>query len=259
MNKGPYSGSNLAEVLKTVRKEGTPEVVAISDFEIYRASYAAPAAFIASPIFDGSEFIGVLVFQISIDEINRVMTSEGNWQRDGLGESGDTYLVGSDYAMRSNSCFLLEDKEAYLNSLRNQRLSEKELNQIDRFSTSILYQKIDTVPVQKALAGETGMDIAEDYRGVATLSSYRPLDIWGLDWAIVAQIDRDEAFAPIKAFQQRVLFATVIIVLLVTAIATIFSHYFVRPIYALIDGFRQVGKGKTVCLLMKPLLFLTIC
>ena len=72
LNKGPYSGSNLAEVFKTVRKEGTPEVVAISDFEIYRASYAAPAAFIASPIFDGSEFIGVLAFQISIDEINKV-------------------------------------------------------------------------------------------------------------------------------------------------------------------------------------------
>ena len=33
--------------------------------------------------------------------------------------------------------------------------------------------------------------------------------------------------------------------LLVTAIAAIYSHYFVRPIHSLIDGFRKVGKGQT--------------
>ncbi len=243
--QGAYSRSNLAEVVQEVSEGHDPGIVAITDFEIYRPSYAAPAAFIASPIFDGAELIGVLAFQISIDQINRVMTGDGNWERDGLGKSGETYLVGSDYAMRSNSRFLVEDREAYLKMIEAQGISNKELNQIAKFGTSILYQQVDTTPVHKALAGQTGTDIVKDYRQVVTLSSYRPLDIWGLDWAIIAQIDRDEAFAPIEAFKQQVLFSTVIIVLIVTAIAAIFSHYFVRPIHILMDGFRKVGKGQT--------------
>jgi methyl-accepting chemotaxis protein len=42
------------------------------------------------------------------------MTYDGNWEETGLGASGETYLVGSDYLMRSNGRFLLEDKESYL-------------------------------------------------------------------------------------------------------------------------------------------------
>ena len=245
LNRGSYAGSNLAEVVKAVRKGSDPGVMAITDFDIYRPSYAAPAAFIASPIFDDAKLIGVLAFQISIDEINQVMTGDGNWQRDGLGKSGETYLVGSDYGMRSNSRFLVEDREAYLKIMEAKGLSAQVLKQIDKFRTSVLYQKVETNPVKKALAGETGTAIAKDYRGITTLAAYSPLDIEGLDWAIIAQIDRQEAFAPIKAFQKRVLLATVIIVLLVTAIACLFSYYFVRPIRSLIDGFRQVSKGQT--------------
>ncbi|WP_019507388.1 adenylate/guanylate cyclase domain-containing protein [Pleurocapsa sp. PCC 7319] len=243
--QGAYSKSNLARVVQAVRQKNEPSMVAIADFEAYRPSYAEPAAFIASPIFDGTKLIGVLALQISIDEIDQVMTGDGNWQRHGLGKSGETYLVGSDYGMRGDSRFLVEDKEAYLQAIAAKGITEEDLEQIKKFDTSILYQKVNTPPVKRAFEGETGTDITEDYRGVVTLNAYRPLDIDGLDWAIIAQIDRDEAFAPIMAFQHRVLFSTIAIVFLVTAIAGIFSHYFVRPIYSLIRGFRQVEQGQT--------------
>lgn len=43
---------------------------------------------------------GILVFQMPVDEINRrLKVSEG------LGESGEVYLVGSDNLMRSQSRF----------------------------------------------------------------------------------------------------------------------------------------------------------
>ena len=77
----------------------------------------APAAFIASPIFDGDEFIGVLGLQVPVDEINRVMTGNNNWAKDGLGRSGEAYLVGADSAMRSVSRFLVEDPAGYLETL----------------------------------------------------------------------------------------------------------------------------------------------
>jgi len=76
-------------------------------------SYGAPASFIASPIFEGSKKIGVAVFQMPTDIINQIMTGNSGWTADGLGKSGETYLVGDDYKMRSNSRFLIEDRRGY--------------------------------------------------------------------------------------------------------------------------------------------------
>jgi hypothetical protein len=203
LERGPYARSGLGKVLETVRDGKDPGLVALSDFEPYRASYAMPSAFIASPIFDNSELVGVLALQISIDQVNKVMTGNNNWQRDGLGKSGETYLVATDRGMRTTSRFLIEEPETYFQALKNNGLSSAEIKQIKKLNTSIFYQKIKTDTVEKALAGETGTNIAEDYRGIITLNAYRPLDINGLDWALIAQINRSEAFAPIAKFQRQ--------------------------------------------------------
>ena len=245
--KGPYSTSALATVFKKAVNADDSNFVAVSDFASYRASYAEPAAFIASPIFDvnNSELTGVLAFQLSADEINSVMTGNDDWQEEGLGKSGETYLVGSDYGMRSNSRFLIEQPKEYFKAITKEGLPKKQIAFIKRFNSSILYQEVETEAIQEALNNETGFAVAEDYRGVETLNAYRPLELDDLNWVINAKINTQEAFEPIKDFQRKVLLATAIIVLLVTLIASILSYYFIRPIRTLIDGFRQVGKGNT--------------
>ena len=245
--RGPYSNSGLATVFKKAVNADNPDFVAVSDFAPYRPSYAEPAAFVASPVFDvlSSELTGVLAFQLSSDEINNVMTGNNDWQQEGLGESGETYLVGADYGMRSNSRFLIEQPEAYFKAITAEGLPKEEISYIKRFNNSTLHQKVDTEAVKKAFENQTGFGVAEDYRGVRTLNAYRPLEIDDLNWAINAKIDTEEAFKPIQDFQRRVLLATAIIVLLVTLIASILSYYFIRPIRTLIDGFREVGKGNT--------------
>lgn len=242
---GPYASSNLAEVVKKATKGRNRDFVTISDFEPYAPSYSTPAAFVASPIFDNSKLIGVLVFQLSIDEINRIMTSDQNWSQSGLGKTGETYLVGPEYGMRSTSRFLIEQPKQYFQAIEAQGLPKSEIAQIKRLNTSILHQEVRNTPIEKALDNQVGFTIAKDYRGIETLSAYRPLELDNLDWVINAQIDTAEAFGPINDFQRKVLLATAIIVLLVTFISSILSYYFVLPIRTLIDGFRQVGKGST--------------
>ena len=242
---GAYASSSLAEVAKKASKGRNKDFVTISDFEPYSPSYGIPAAFVASPIFDGSQLIGILAFQLSIDEINRIMTSNQNWAQSGLGETGETYLVGEDYGMRSTSRFLIEQPQKYFAAIEAEGLPKTEMAQIKQQNTSILYQEVRTPAIEEALENQTGFAVVEDYRGVETLSAYRPLELDDLDWVINAQIDTSEAFEPIKEFQRKVLLSTAIIVLIVTLIASILSYYFVRPIRALIDGFRKVGKGNT--------------
>ncbi|MCC0176109.1 HAMP domain-containing protein [Waterburya agarophytonicola K14] len=245
--KGPYSTSGLASVFRQAVNADDPNFVAISDFSPYRASYAEPSAFVASPIFDlnDSELIGVLAFQLSANEINSVMTGNNDWEEEGLGKSGETYLVGSDYGMRSNSRFLIQQPQKYFKAIAAKGLPKDKIAFIKKFNSSILHQEIATEAIKQALDNKAGFAIANDYRGIETLNAYRPLEIDDLNWAINAQIDTQEAFEPIKDFQRQVLLATTIIVLLVTLIASILSYYFIRPIRTLIDGFRQVGKGNT--------------
>jgi len=52
-------------------------------------------------IYDGAEKIGILVFQMPINKINQILTGDNNWMEDGLGRSGETFMVGHDYMLRS--------------------------------------------------------------------------------------------------------------------------------------------------------------
>lgn len=244
LTTGPYNESNLARLVAAVRRSREKGYARIIDFEAYAPSYGAPAAFIAAPIFDQSKFIGVLAVQVPVDEINSVMTGNQNWQSDGLGDSGETYLVGQDYLMRSVSRFLVETPEAYLETLKSLGTDEATLSRIQNYNTSILAQKVRTVGVEEALAGQQGTQIIRDYRDVPVLSSYAPLEIEGLEWVILSEIDLAEAYAPIYQFQRQMLILATLLMLLVTLLAMALAYLFVRPINQLIESARQIEAGE---------------
>ncbi len=72
--------------------------VAFQDFEPYAPSGDKPASFVAAPVRDNGRVVGVVALQISLKRINTIMQ-----ERDGMGETGETYLIGSDKLMRSDS------------------------------------------------------------------------------------------------------------------------------------------------------------
>lgn len=160
---GIYNTTNIAALFKEAKTTQDLGFVKLTDFEAYAPSNGAPASFIAHPVYDNNQKIGVLIFQMPIDKIDAVMQ-----ERSGMGETGETYLVGPDKLMRSNS-----------------RFSEK---------ATILSSKIDTVAAKDALEGKTDFKIINDYRGTPVLSAYAPFTVLGLKWAIIAEIDKAEAF-----------------------------------------------------------------
>ena len=244
LTTGPYNESNLARLVASVRGSREQGYAQIVDFEAYGPSYGAPAAFIAAPIFDGSEFLGVLAVQVPVDEVNNVMTGNRNWQSDGLGESGETYLVGEDYLMRSVSRFLVETPEEYLETLESLGTDDATINRIKQYDTSILEQKVRTEGVEEALTGQEGTQIIKDYRDIPVLSSFAPLTIEGLNWVILSEIDLAEAYGPIYTFQRHMLIVATLLMLLVTLLAMGLAHLFVKPINQLIQSARRVEGGQ---------------
>ena len=207
LSSGSLSSSNLADAYT----EGKNKITLV-DYKHYSPS-DAPASFIAAPVKDNGETIGVIALQVSDAAINRIMG-----ETTGMGESGETYLVASDKLMRSDSRFSNEN--------------------------DILSKEVDTDAVNEALSGKVDTKIIEDYRGINVLSSYEKLDIQGLDWVILAEIDEEEAFHEIANMTRNTFIQIGIIAFIVVIIAYFFSKQITTPILGTVDMAKKIADGR---------------
>jgi PAS domain S-box-containing protein len=241
---GPHQDSNLAAVFQAAQHDYLGGSVHVVDFSSYAPSYGEPASFIAVPVVDGAWLLGVLAFQLPVGEVDEVMTSNQDWQIDGLGESGESYLVGPDFRMRSNSRFFLEDPQGFLDAAEESGAPADVIREIRDFGTTILIQEVRSQATIAALDGETATTTTEDYRGVEVLSSYAPLNIEGVQWAILSEIDADEAFTRVRVFSRNLVLRLAGLLALVLIAAWFLSRYFVAPIVELDDAARGFAAGE---------------
>ncbi len=156
----------------------------------------------------------VLALQISIKDINNIMLE--NNPENGLGKSGEVYLVGNDYLMRSNSRFI---------------------------PNSVLNTVVKTKSADNAFKNKSGSSLIDDYRTVACLSSFERLNIPGLNWAIIAEIDYSEAMIPIVSIRNDVFFISLVICIFLFSIAHMISRTITKPIIKLKNVALKIGEG----------------
>ncbi|MGM0549070.1 MAG: methyl-accepting chemotaxis protein, partial [Bacillota bacterium] len=204
--QGELQETNLANAFS----QGLSQIT-IADYKYYQPS-SAPAIFISAPIKRDSEVLGVVALQIADTAINNIMN-----EVTGMGKTGETYLVGSDLLMRSNSRFS---------------------DEID-----ILNQKVDTETVKKAFAGQNGIEKIKDYRGTKVLSSYSKLKLQDLNWSILAEINQNEAFAKINSMLRNLYLELLIIALLVTIIAYFVAKKITKPVLKAVKMAKEIAKG----------------
>jgi methyl-accepting chemotaxis protein len=156
---GPYADTGLGEAFRLAQAASDPNFVAFTDFKPYYPPYEAPAGFVASPIFAGEQKVGILIFQFPLDTLNGIMK-----ERTGMGKTGETYLVGSEMLMRSDS-FLDSENHSVIASFRHPDKG-----------------KVDTDASRTALEGDTGEKIVTDYNGNPVLSAYTPMTFDVLHW-----------------------------------------------------------------------------
>ncbi len=180
------------------------EIPSMTDIIKYQED-TAPALFMGAPVHaDTGELNAVLICQVNAARINVLIA-----EQTGMGETGDTYIVGSDHLMRSSSRFL--DNEA------------------------ILKQKVDTRTTRQAFKMETGTERGKDYRGIQVLSAYSHLGLSAkigtdFDWAIITKIDEEEAFALLNKLKMNTFWGTAILIFLVGIVGFIQSRMLAKPI-----------------------------
>ncbi len=247
LKDGPFADSGLAEAYRGAMGLSSSNEIFMTDFAPYLPSYQDPAIFIATPVFDGDKRVGVLAFQLPIDRINSVMTGEGKWKESGLGESGETYLVGSDYKMRSQSRFWLEDKAGFLAAIAKAGIDTTTVNAIKSKQTVIGLMTVNSQGVKSALRGQTGSSVFNDYRGVPVLSAYKPIEVNGQKWAILAEEDEEEAEAAAIELHSYVIFlvwSTAFVLLIASGVlGWMFSVSVVRPLERIVASMKDISSG----------------
>lgn len=240
---GPYFRSGLAQVVQAVQNNPARHAIQVVDFQFYQPSYNAPAAFIAGPIYNGPHVVGILAFQFPLDKLDAIMTGNRQWQQDGLGATGETYLVGADQMMRSQSRLLLEDPEQYRQVLLATGAAPGRVERIVQQGTSILRQDVRTEASTAAIAGTTDTRIIRNYRGNTVLSAFTPLQLDSLSWALLVEIDVAEAFAPVTHLTRVLIIAAAILAAIVTFLSLVLSGLFMRPVMGLINDTQQFADG----------------
>jgi methyl-accepting chemotaxis protein len=233
LKTGPYKNSGLAQAFNQAMALENVDDTVLIDFAPYIPSYDAAASFLASPIFRDKEVIGILIFQMPIDGINNIMTNNQHWKEAGFGDSGETYLIGEDKLLRSQSRFLLEDKAAYLAAIASET-DATTIAKINASGTAIGLKKINNDSSTNALAGKSGIAYIKDYRGEPVISAYTPIDILGFKWGLLSEIDVKEAFAHQTELVNSIILTTIIIavvlIIIMGILGTLFTRIVVRPI-----------------------------
>lgn len=201
---GRYAGSNLGKLVQKVLKTGAFGIV---DFAPYAPSANEPAAFIAQPVVHDGEVELIVGLQLSLEAINGIMQ-----QRDGMGQTGETYLVGTDKLMRSDS-FLDPVHHSVKASFANPAKGS-----------------VQTETVLAALSGESGQKVIEDYNANPVLSSFTPLKIGDFHWALISEIDEAEVKAPIRKLGLAILIAGGILTALIVVFALFIATQIAGPL-----------------------------
>ncbi len=172
--------------------------------------------FVGSPVFDEKEqTIGIIIIELDIDEINKIMYEKKRLNK-GLGKSGESYIVGKDLLMRTSSRFI---------------------------ENSINVQKVETDATKKALKNQSNPAVIKDYRDVLVLSSYSSFNFRGLEWIIVAEIDKEEALQPIYTLRNSIILLCLIVSIVIFGFVYLGSIRIITPILELKDAALQISKG----------------
>ena len=243
---GATARGGLAALVSRMLEEGAGGA-RVEDFAPYPDAGGAPAAFAAVVIEDRGQPAGILAVRLSAAPIDRVMTGGGAWREEGLGESGETYLVGADGWMRSDSRFYLEDPAGYFERQRAAGLAAADIERLRRAGTTVLTQEVRTEAFERAMSGEADTSRVRDYRGAPVLSSFTPLSLPDLDWVMLSEIDEAEVFRPIGLLRNRLLSLALAVSAVFLGVGYWFSRKTTGPLHALaseIDAIRESGLSR---------------
>lgn len=235
---GPLSKSSLAEVFDAVRNQSGAAAAVFRDYRHYLPSAEQAAMFVGVPVRHGEELVGVLVGQVDNLEFLQRLTDRGGWERLGLGQRGDMYLMGPDRGLRSNSRFLAEYGLKYPERTK-------------RAATAL--QMIDVAaPAEVPYAPRSKMEVSTSQSanllGEPSFLAIVAINHPQLDWDLNVFISRAEAMQTAQAQKRgavgQALLAGLMTMCIAGGLFLLLAHRLSQPIQRLAEFLREAGHNQ---------------
>lgn len=212
MISGAWRDTGLAEVFRRgleVEEGGPPAFV---DFAPYAPSADTPASFMARSVFDASGLrVGVLAYQMPIDAINAMVGNPS-----GLGQSGDTFLLGRDGYMRTDSSHTA--------------------------GNDILSVRVENELIDRAFSGAPAIGVGTNLSNLDSLFAVTSMDILGVTWALVAVENLQEIQAPLRDMAMAFLIATALLCLGAMVISVHVARRIIVPLAHARDNMVKISE-----------------
>ena len=212
LDESDVGQTGLGRAVAAAQATTEPGQVSLIDFTYHPQANNEVSAFLAVPVFGDGGYVGAVVVRLSVKGVDEVMQSA-----QGLGETGETYLVGSDGYMRSNS-----------------RLSA---------DTTVLERQVNTDAVAAALAGKSGSVRDIGPGGYPVLSAYEPLEFLGQRWAVIADVAEDEILAPVVDMRNMIAAVAVGLIVIVGSIGMLVARGVTRPLGRMTGAMKELSNG----------------
>lgn len=243
---GPYADTGIGEAFSMAANANSEDQVFFSELTTYLPSYDAMAGFISTPIHHNGRPVAILIFQIPFDVISNILTHQQKWSEKGFGESGETYLVSPTGKLLSESRFFLETPSDYLDVI-SVKYPDTAKN-IQSSGTSVGWQSVNSEASKAALKGQSGFKTVLDYRDVEVYSAFSPITIGQRNYALLAEIDVEEALRPAVNLRSLLISSTIIEAIIITALAALIAMWLasrlVRPLLKVGDTCEGLTTGE---------------
>jgi methyl-accepting chemotaxis protein len=219
---GPWSQSGIGAAFRAALEQDPAKPAAVADFARYGPSYEQPAMFLARPIIEQGERLGVMIVQINISHLNAIVGD-----RTVMLEGQDVYTLGGDGLFRTDS---LENP--------------KQLNAFAAFAEPQRLRR-EGAALAAALQGTQGMIETEGLHGETALVGYAPVDlVSGLRWAMLAEYRTAHARAGARRFTGLILLTSAVLAIAIVVVGLWQAARFTTPIHALARGAQRIaGEG----------------
>jgi methyl-accepting chemotaxis protein len=203
---GPWASTDLAKVFSKAVAAKDGELVS-TEFNNYTPSYDLPARFAATPVYSNGQQVAILAFQLPIDVLGKTLDD-----RVGLGETGESLLIGSDLLPRNDS---FKDKEN--RSLKNSWIHKEKAY-------------IDMSYVKQALKEKVGPSVTTDYFGKEVIAFAADVSFQEHKWIVLSTIETKEAFAGLVSLQRIVGSILIISLAAIFAVGWFFGAAIAKPL-----------------------------
>lgn len=214
LRTGEWSNTDLGNAFRAAADDVAAGDHAFFDFQPYAPSHGAPASFISRIIPDeAGNAAGVLVFQMPIDRLNTMMG-----HTDGLGESGESFLVGSDGYLRTDA----------------PRADE----------STILKMRVDAELLDSANSEIESFYEGAGYGGEDVVATATPVEFEGTVWHAVTQQNRDEILAPIRDLRSKIMWTSGALLIALSAIGAVLARMITSPITKIAKTTEKIADGQ---------------